>query len=115
MLPEIPKGFATKLGVVGAAILAVVAAITPFIDGATNSDTRFFAALSSLLAVATVLGRMLQAAAQFRDAPSPQQTYEDPDFIDDVPEPLSVGTVPSEGALRADYPEDPPAPPVPGR
>lgn len=113
MIPEIPKGFATKLGVVGAAILAIVAAITPFIDGATNGDTRFFAALSSLLATATVIGRMLQGAASFRDAPSPQQTYEEPDFIQDV-EDVPVGSVggttlaPSEQALVGDYPEDPP-------
>lgn len=63
--PVIPEGFATKLGKYGALLLAVVAAAQPFLDGEHNGDARFYAALATIIAVATIAGRMLQAAAQY--------------------------------------------------
>lgn len=110
-MPEISKGLATKVGLIGTALLAIVAAVQPFLEGDHSNDAEFWAALATATAVATILGRMLQGAAALRDAPSPMQVYEEPDFIEDVPEP--VGTthmpMPSEGELTADYGEDPPA------
>lgn len=108
---DIPKGFATKLGTIGAAILAVVAAVTPFLDGDHTGDTRFFAALATVLAGLTVLGRMLQAAAALRDTPSPFQTgdFTDPaEWSDAHQEPVSASSAPSEATLKATYPEEPP-------
>lgn len=108
-MPVIPKGFATKLGVAGAALLAVVSALTPFISGADSGDTQFYAALASGLAAVTILGRMLQAAAQFISLPSPAEyAFADPDLAVDVVDPDPSINAPSEHQLKTHFQEDAP-------
>jgi hypothetical protein len=67
--PVIPSGLSTKVGLAGTGILSLVAAVQPFLDGAHDSDARFYAATAAALAAVTIFGRMLQAAAAFLSNP----------------------------------------------
>jgi hypothetical protein len=61
--PVIPEGLGTKLGKYGTLLLLVAGAVTQFTDGGLDPGTKLFAILGTVVAVATILGRMLQSAA----------------------------------------------------
>lgn len=107
-IPEIPEGFATQLGKAGTALLAIVAVITPFLEGNDLGDAKFFAALSTGVAIVTIFGRMLQSAALLRDAPSPAQTFDEPDLDVDLPDVGGSTHVPSEHDLATEFPGEQP-------
>ena len=70
---NVPSGLATKFGLAGTAILAFVAAFGSVLDGFGAEKSEDFATMATAVGIATILGRMLQAAAAMRDAPSPAQ------------------------------------------
>lgn len=103
--PVITEGFATKLGKAGTMLLAIVAAVQPFLEGDHTGDMRFFSVLATAVGIGTILGRMLQSAAALRDAPSPAQLDDD----DDEPlVPVTTEAAPSEASLMAEYANDAP-------
>jgi hypothetical protein len=61
--PVISEGLATKMGKWGTLLLAIVTVATPLLPDVSGGDTRFFAALTAAVGIATILGRMLQSAA----------------------------------------------------
>ena len=61
--PVIPQGLATKLGQAGTLILGLASTLTAILPGDHSGQTKLFATLATVVAVATILGRMLQAAA----------------------------------------------------
>lgn len=69
----IPIGFATKLGVYGTSVLAIVALVTAVLNGDHTPETLTALATATIVLATTIYGRMKQAAAVFRDAPSPLQ------------------------------------------
>lgn len=71
--PVIPEGLATKLGKYGAPLILVLGLLADFAD--VDLDTETLAAFigSVVVLVTTIAGRMAQAAAIYRDAPSPLQ------------------------------------------
>jgi hypothetical protein len=73
---DIPSGIGTKLGIAGSALLAVAAALVPFLPDTGAGTSKVLVACSTVLASVTVLGRMLQAAALFLNGPgvAPAQT-----------------------------------------
>lgn len=90
----IPIGFASKLGVYGTSVLAIVALVTAVLDGDHTPETLTALATATIVLATTIYGRMKQAAAMFRDAPSPLQ-----------------GAVEALGVVNA--PLDPPSDPLP--
>lgn len=72
--PVIPKGLATYLGVGGAAVFFVLACAIYAFDLDINIEGMTAAGLAAVSLYVTVYGRMQQAAAAMRDAPSPRQT-----------------------------------------
>jgi hypothetical protein len=102
----ITNGIATKLGLAGTAILSLVALIQPLLDltGRQAADgSSHYATLAAIVGAVTIIGRMLQAAAQERDAPSPAQLSEDATLPDDDLEPE-----PSDEQLETRFKGDPP-------
>lgn len=75
---EIPKGLATRLGQAGTALLAAAAGVTTLLAGNHQSETKTFATLATAVAIATIIGRMLQAAAQVFG----QASHADPPTVD---------------------------------
>lgn len=73
----IPVGFASKLGVYGTSILAIVALVTAVLDGDHTPETITALVTATIVLATTVYGRMKQAAAVYRDAPSPLQGISD--------------------------------------
>jgi len=69
IIPAIPAGLATKLGNAGSALLAASAALVPFLPDTGAGTSKVLIACSTVLATATVLGRMLQAAALLLNGP----------------------------------------------
>jgi len=70
VIPGIPAGLGTKLGIVGSGLLAAAAARTPLLPDTGAGTSKVLIACSTVLATATVLGRMLQAAALLVNGPS---------------------------------------------
>ena len=68
-IPGIPAGLATKLGIAGSALLAAAAALTPLLPDTGAGTSKVLIACSTVLATATVIGRMLQAAALMLNGP----------------------------------------------
>lgn len=73
MREEIPKGFATKLGVGGAGLAAVVGLLLEVTHVSLDKDATIALITAAVTLISTVVGRMHQAAALYRDAPSPMQ------------------------------------------
>lgn len=69
----VPVGLATKLGVYGTSVLAIVALVTAVLDGDHTPETLTALGTAAVVLATTVYGRMVQAAALLRDAPSPLQ------------------------------------------
>lgn len=69
----IPIGLASKLGVYGTSVLAIVALVTAVLDGDHTPETLTALATATIVLATTIYGRMKQAAAMYRDAPSPLQ------------------------------------------
>lgn len=69
----VPVGIATKLGVYGTSVLAIVALVTAVLDGDHTPETLTALATATIVLATTIYGRMVQAAALLRDAPSPLQ------------------------------------------
>lgn len=100
--PVIPEGLATKLGKWGALaalLLTLVQEAGVDLDLTSKETLRS----SILLAVVTMAGRYLQAAAVFRDAPSPAQT-DDASGEVDLLDAIVDAPLPAEGALEEAYP-----------
>lgn len=64
MRRDIPKGFATKLGTVVAAIAAVCAAVTPVLDGDQTPEVITLLAVAGAAVFKVLDGRYKQATAQ---------------------------------------------------
>jgi hypothetical protein len=105
--PVISEGLATKMGKWGTALLAVVAAFGPLLDGFGTQDSKWFATLAAAVGIATIIGRMLQSAAALRDAPSPTQV---PPVVDDAGDDVALSdeVPPTVDEARPMYPGDPP-------
>lgn len=73
----IPVGLATKLGVYGTSVLAIVGLVTAVLDGDHTPETLTALATATIVLATTIYGRMKQAAAMLRDAPSPLQGMQD--------------------------------------
>jgi hypothetical protein len=73
----VPVGLATKMGVYGTSVLAIVALVTAVIDGDHTPETLTALATATIVLATTIYGRMVQAAAVFRDAQSPLQGIQD--------------------------------------
>jgi len=73
----IPIGFATKLGVYGTSVLAIVALVTAVLNGDHTPETLTALGTATVVLATTIYGRMKQAAAVYRDAPSPLQGAQD--------------------------------------
>lgn len=71
--PVIPEGLATKLGKYGALLLLVLGAFLEVSHVSLDKDATLAAAGAVLTLITTIAGRMAQAAAIYRDAPSPTQ------------------------------------------
>ena len=69
--PVIPAGLATRLGAIGTLTLGVVALVTAVINGDHTSETVTALAGAVATLVATIYGRMQQAAAIYRSDPTP--------------------------------------------
>src|SRR3954470_21450362 len=69
----VPVGIATKLGVYGTSVLAIVALVTAVLDGDHTPETLTALATATIVLATTIYGRMVQAAALLRNAPSPLQ------------------------------------------
>lgn len=69
----VPIGLATKLGVWGTSVLAIVALATAVIDGDHTPETITALVTATIVLATTIYGRMKQAAAAYRDAPSSLQ------------------------------------------
>ncbi len=107
--PYIPVGLGTKVGLLGTAILGVVAALGPLLDGFGSSDSKAFATLAAGVGAVTVFGRMLQSVAALLSSGQVQE------FIEDIWEGEDTDTAPpSEDQLVTDFPEQPPHDPVTG-
>lgn len=61
--PEVSQGLATKLGKFGALALACATVLTTVLPGDHSGDTHTFAWVGGVILAATIIGRMLQAAA----------------------------------------------------
>lgn len=70
--PVIAAGLATKLGLLGTALLGIVTAITPLLEGNNQDQTELFAILTTVVAVVTIIGRMLQSAAALLGTGAPR-------------------------------------------
>jgi hypothetical protein len=70
---SIPKGLATQLGVYGTAVLAIAALVSAVLNGDHTPETLTALATATIVLATTIYGRMKQAAAVYRDAPSPLQ------------------------------------------
>lgn len=81
--PVIPVGLATRLGLVGTALLGLAAALAPLLDGVGAGTSRHFATLSAVLAGLTILGRMLQSAAALSNAPQMAAVHTMPPTLSD--------------------------------
>lgn len=107
----IPKGLATKLGVGGGVIAAVLAVLAEIFDVEMDTETLVGLISSVVLLVTTMAGRFAQAYAQYRDAPSPFQIGTDfiaaggdfDEFEDFIEE-----RAPDDAELVETFPEDPP-------
>lgn len=88
----IPIGFATKLGVYGTSVLAIVGMVTAVLDGDHTPETLVALVTATIVLATTIYGRMKQAAALLRDAPSPLQGIQDA---------INVVNAPLEGASPA--------------
>jgi hypothetical protein len=73
----VPTGLATKLGVYGTSVLAIVALVTAVLDGDHTPETLIALATATIVLSTTIYGRMKQAAALYRDAPNSLQGLED--------------------------------------
>lgn len=69
----VPTGLATKLGVYGTSVLAIVALVTAVLDGDHTPETITTLVTATIVLATTIYGRMKQAAAAYRDAPSSLQ------------------------------------------
>jgi hypothetical protein len=89
----IPEGLATKVGKYGAVLLGIVALVAAVLDGDHTEETIASLVGAVLLAVRMMDGRYKQAAAIYRDAPSPRQlddfSGEEDHFLEDAPYPGS--------------------------
>ena len=73
----VPVGLATKLGVYGTSVLAIVALVTAVLEGDYTPETLTALATASIVLATTIYGRMKQAAAVLQNAPSPLQGAQD--------------------------------------
>jgi hypothetical protein len=71
--PVIPEGLATKLGKYGTLALVVLGAFLEISNVSLDKDATLAGAAAVLTLITTIAGRMAQAAAIYRDAPSPFQ------------------------------------------
>ena len=108
---NVPSGMATKMGQAGTAILALVAAFGSVLDGFGAETSKDFAVMATAVGIATILGRMLQAAAATRDAPSPAQNDVTGEL--DVP-PGDIDLHPDAGAGGAEVVSEAPPTQPPG-
>lgn len=69
----VPVGLATKLGVYGTSVLAIVALVSAVIDGDHTPETLTALATATIVLATTIYGRMKQAAAVLLHSPSPLQ------------------------------------------
>lgn len=83
----IPIGLSTQLGVYGTSVMAIVALVTTVLDGDHTPETLVALATATILLATTIYGRMRQAAAVYRDSPSPLQGIRD--AVDVVNAPIS--------------------------
>lgn len=118
-VPEIPKGFATRLGQYGAAAFFVIGVAIYIFDLQVDWTALVAAGLAAVTAWTTISGRMLQSAAALRDAPSPAQLADldggasdlGEEDLDDDEELADVA--PEEDDLADVFPDDPPDDPMP--
>jgi hypothetical protein len=68
--PVIPLGFASKLGVYSAAVLAIAALVTAVLNGDHSAETLTALAGAVITLATTLAGRFAQAYAIYRDSPS---------------------------------------------
>lgn len=73
----VPVGLSTMLGVFGTSVLSIIALITAVLDGDHTPETLTALATAVIVLATTIYGRMQQAAAIYRDAPSPLQGIQD--------------------------------------
>jgi hypothetical protein len=64
MTTNVPVGLATKLGLLGTALLSLAAILTPLLPDTGANTSKVMAACATALAGMVVIGRSLQAAAQ---------------------------------------------------
>jgi hypothetical protein len=69
-LPDVPIGFLTKLGVVVAAVAAIIGGVTAVLNGDHSEETITLIASSIATVVAVVLGRSIQNAAAIANKPA---------------------------------------------
>jgi hypothetical protein len=69
----VPVGLATKMGVYGTSVLAIVALVTAVIDGDHTPETLTALATATIVLATTIYGRMKQAASILQHAPVPLQ------------------------------------------
>ena len=101
----IPVGLSTSLGVLGTMVLGVVGLVTAVLNGDHTSETITALVTATLVLATTIYGRMHQAAAVYRDAPSPMQGIQSA---------LEVVAAPIEPQPPDDLPPDSPSlPPDP--
>lgn len=74
---NIPVGLATKLGVYGTSVLAIVALATAVMNGDHTVETLTALSTATIVLCTTIYGRMKQAAALLLNAPSPLQGVQD--------------------------------------
>lgn len=116
--PEVPrsdikKGFGTWFGLAATVLLALSGVLQNFITEnpeLSAQNSQLFAALATAVAVAVILGRMLQSAALLfathRDAPSPAQ-LDDFSGLDDI-EPPTEAELAQVEVLQDNPPSDKP-------
>lgn len=114
----IPVGLATQLGAVGSLLLYLAALLVPLLPDTGSDAGKNAAWMGTVLLVVTVAGRMLQAVAKFRDAPSPVQLSHDGaagDGFGDIEAEIEEfegrqlpTRTPTEDALKSTMPEDAP-------
>ncbi len=68
----IPVGLATKLGVYGASVTALLAIVSAILNGDHSVETLTAGATAAILLSTTIYGRMKQAAALISAAPTLQ-------------------------------------------
>lgn len=116
--PVIPEGLATKLGKYGALGLVLLGAFLEISHVSLDKDATLAGGAALLTLVTTIAGRMYQAAAIYRDAPSPTQGVtavlnQANDWLDGEEGMTDLGDGPADEPLAFEGDEVEPVPTVP--